>query len=93
MRKGKTMNNTIYLVKETIDYKSDIETPVYVEAFKDYNMAVKSAKDKFATYNTYMDFTEDEEIINAMYEGYSHEGYNENTEDWYKVSVIKTILK
>lgn len=87
------MNNTIYLVKETIDYDTDTETPVYVEAFKDYNMAVKSAKDKFTSYNTYMNFTKDDEIVNATYEGYSHEGYNASTNDWYKVEVFKSILK
>lgn len=84
---------TIYLVKETIDYDSDTETPVYVEAYTNYDKAVKSAKEKFNTYKTYMNFTEDDEIVNANFMGYSHEGYNEKTNDWYKVEVFKSILK
>jgi hypothetical protein len=60
---------TIYLVKETIDYDSDTETPVYVEAYKD------------------------DEVVNATYLAYSHEGYNANTNYWYKVEVFRAILK
>ena len=84
---------TIYIVKETIDYYLDVETPVYAVAYKDFDEAVKSAKDKFNAYKTYMNFTEDEEIVNANFMGYSHEGLNEETKDWYKVEVFKSILR
>lgn len=82
----------IYLVKETIDYKSDIETPVYVTAFKDYDHAVEEAKRKYDSSNIYMNFTEDEEYINANFKGYTHEAWNAN-DDYYHVTVEAAELK